>query len=121
MRGRREIRMGGEKARGCQKKWEDSWDECKKLKELEVRFPSPLTLLIDPTIYQSLRATTFHPNAIPLHDFLPPRNSISFSNPWKAVFITSSRLAKAVRLLDVSSRLFSAKYVQVYIGICLFA
>ncbi|KAF8993067.1 kinase-like protein, partial [Hymenopellis radicata] len=64
------------------KRWKGGCDQCQKLKELE-----------------SLRPIPFHPNIIPLYDFfsfLRPRSSILFSSPWKAIFITSSRLAKVV-------------------------
>lgn len=63
------------------KKWEGGWDECQKLKEIEVRAISvsyPAVLLISFT--QSLRAIPFHPNIIPLYDFflLPASKELYF-------------------------------------------
>jgi serine/threonine protein kinase len=64
------------------KKWEGGWDECQKLKELEVRF-IPLFHIcgqLYPCSFQSLRAIPFHPNVIPLYDFflLPDSKELYF-------------------------------------------
>jgi len=66
------------------KRWEGGWDECKKLKELEVRSfhlpvrPSAHFLVMSPL--QSLRNIPYHPNIIPLYDFflLPSSKELYF-------------------------------------------
>jgi len=63
------------------KKWEGGWDECRRLKELEVRAhplsssvrPSPSLIISGSVRNQALLAIPPHPNIIPLYDsFLLP-------------------------------------------------
>ena len=54
------------------KEWEGGWDECQKLKELEVRLHPVISYLAvkkNSCSFQSLRAIPSHPNIIPLYDF----------------------------------------------------
>jgi serine/threonine protein kinase len=62
------------------KKWEGGWDECQKLKELEVRCIPLLHTCCQLLPFQSLRAIPFHPNVIPLYDFflLPDSKELYF-------------------------------------------
>ena len=107
------------------RRWELGWDECRKLKELEVRahplflgspFPNYLRLasqirhyLQYPLIQTSYPCTT-------LFFFQRPRNSTLCSSQWKGIYISSSSPAMVVAPLQVvSSHLFSDRLSRAYI------
>lgn len=87
---------GGEKWAGkrlvavkrMKKKWEGGWDECKRLKELEVR---PSAFLLHPAHHLFSHYVQYHftlasfPSTI-FFSSLIPRNSISSLNPWKGIY-----------------------------------
>ena len=62
------------------KRWEGGWDECKKLKELEVSSFQPPVHPSAHSSFQSLRNIPYHPNIIPLYDFflLPSSKELYF-------------------------------------------
>lgn len=73
------------------KKWEGGWDECKRLKELEVR-PSTFFLLLTHNLLS--HCVQFHFTHASFHSMtffssLIPRSSILSSNPWKGIYTTS--------------------------------
>jgi protein kinase len=103
------------------RKWE-GWDECRKLKELEVRANTPF---LSPSLANDLfaRSTDRHYWQYPLTRISYPcmilfffqslRNSTSCLNQWRGTYINLSSLAMAVALLlVVSSHRFFVKSVQ---------
>jgi len=82
------------------KKWEGGWDECKKLKELEVS-----GLHASQTSYSSLKSdiisrygqyhsTLISSRYMTFSSCQHPKSCISFLNPWKGICTISSRLEK---------------------------
>jgi len=106
------------------KKWEGGWDECRKLKELEVRVHS-LSSSVRPSLIafasqirhylQYPLIQTSYPSTT-LFFFQRARNSTSCSSQWKGICISSSSPAMVVVPLQaVSSHLFSDRLSRAYI------
>lgn len=80
------------------KKWEGGWDECKRLKELEVRFPPSSSTSPHPPTSRSVQSPSTHASYPSTTSFSCqiPRSFTLFLRAWRAIYITSSRLEKAV-------------------------
>ena len=95
------------------KRWEGGWDECRKLKEIEVCIglyglgssplttPSPLFFLFCQIKRHYSQYPLIHISyPYTIHFFFQtPRSSISSSSQWKGIYFSSSSLVVAVLLL----------------------
>ena len=94
------------------KRWEGGWDECRKLKEIEVCLRVDFYLLI-PSDYTLFSVKSRHYSQYPLiktsypctihFSFQTPRSSISSSSQWRVIYFSSSSLVEVVLSLVGSS------------------
>jgi serine/threonine protein kinase len=101
------------------KRWEGGWDECQKLKELEVcdvLFPSTYASQLSICL-QSLRAIPFHPNVIPLYDFflLPDTKELYFV--FESMEGNLYHLIKARKGRPLAGGLVSSIFHQIVLGL----
>ena len=100
------------------KKWEGGWNECKKLKELEVSKPYPVrSSTLSSHSHQSRRAIPFHPNIIPLYDFflLPASKELYFV--FESMEGNLYHLIKARKGRHLAGGLVSSIFRQVVSGL----
>ena len=100
------------------KKWEGGWDECLKLRELEVRFiPSFHTCCQNPCSFQSLRAIPSHPNIIPLYDFFLVPESKELFFVFESLEGNLYHLIKARKGRALAGGLVSSIFRQIVSGL----
>jgi hypothetical protein len=102
------------------KKWEGGWDECKKLKELEVSdfyafLASYLSLKSENlSRYGQYHFTPISSRYTTFFYYPLPRSYISFSNPWKGTSTILLKLGKGVHWQVALLPLFFDKSCLVY-------
>lgn len=101
------------------KKWEGGWDECQKLKELEVRiYPAFFSLVVQGQLSSPCAQSPFTPISFPSTTFFSSQNQRSStlsSSPWRETCTISSKPARVVCSQEAWYPLFSAKSSQAWI------